>query len=67
MMGNKKVLVGILGLLGLLLGLWMIGDSAYTLYRGTDIVNTVVNWLFIGLGVVLVTGMLFTWARQKKS
>lgn len=64
MMIKKTILIKVLGLL---LGLWMIGDSAYILYEGTDIVNTVVNAVFLGLGIVFVACMLFLWPKQKNN
>lgn len=55
----KNTFAVIVNILSLLLGSWVLLDSAYTLYRGTDIVDTVVNWIFVVIGIVLVGYTIF--------
>ncbi|MGF2385274.1 hypothetical protein [Lentilactobacillus otakiensis] len=59
----KNTFTIIVNILSLLLGLWVLLDSAYTLCKGTDIVDTVVNWVFVLIGIGLVGYTIFDLIR----
>ncbi|AEB72471.1 hypothetical protein [Lentilactobacillus buchneri] len=67
---KKKMKAGVVPVVGLLLsvliGIWIVADSGYTLYKGTaDIVDKVMNLIFLVIGVVILIGSIVTWFFQR--